>query len=346
MNREELMRRALVLAKQGQGRVAPNPMVGCVIVYDDKIVAEGYHQKYGEAHAEVNAIAQIPKHITPSQCTLYVTLEPCSHFGKTPPCADLIIQKGFKKVVVAAVDPNPLVAGKGIQKLKDAGIAVDSGVLEKEAKDLNREFLTFQIKKRPYIVLKWAQSADGFIGRKSSPDRPFDNKISGDQAQRMVHELRAGFMGIMVGKNTVLNDNPHLTTRLVPGNNPIRLVIDQSLSIPKHFNVFNDEAKTIVFNGLKEESALGISLVNINFGLNILPQIMEYLYAQRISSVLVEGGSMLLSAFIAADLWDEAYVIENSEMFLGDGIQAPTFQKIEGWKSIGNDRFAHLIKPI
>ncbi len=314
---------ALNLAKQGLGYVAPNPMVGCVIVKNNIIVAQGYHQKYGETHAEVNAIANLSSTIKPQDCTIYVTLEPCCHFGKTPPCADLIIKKGFKKVVVCNLDPNPLVAGKGISNLKNAGIEVITGILQKEGQELNKRFFTFFEKKRPYIILKWTQTADGFISKLPLPKNKTDNRIGDDEQQLQSHTLRANEMAIMVGKNTVLNDNPTLTTRLVNGKNPIRIFIDQNLEVPTNFNIYNEEAKTIVFNSIKTEVNHTIEYIKLDFTKNVLPQIFNTLYNLKIQSVIVEGGSFLLNNLIQQKLFDEVIVYTHKTLKFGNGIKAP-----------------------
>jgi len=317
------MQRALDLAKLGWPNVAPNPMVGCVIVKDDKIVAEGYHQKYGEAHAEVNAIKNIGKDIQPGDCTLYVTLEPCSHFGKTPPCSDLIISKGFKKVVVCNSDPNPLVGGQGIEKLRNAGIEVITGVLEKEGWELNKRFFTFHEKKRPYIILKWAQTADGFISRYPVPENRSENIISSPEQMMESHKMRSEEMAIMVGKNTVLCDNPTLTTRLVKGKNPIRIFIDRKLEVPRDFNIYNNESKTIVFNELKNGSEDHIEYIVLDFTKNIPVQICSHLHQKNIQSLIIEGGTHLLNSFIEQNLYDKVKVFENKNLKFGNGIKAP-----------------------
>ncbi len=329
---------ALQLAQQAGLNTSPNPLVGCVIVHNDAIVATGYHQKFGEAHAEVNAINALPAQLLTAYCILYVTLEPCSHHGKTPPCADLIIAKGFKKVVVACKDPNPLVAGAGIQKLRNAGIEVIVGVLEKEARELNKRFFSFFEKKRPYFTLKWAQTADGFMSRIPIPEKRELNHISGKQSQVVVHQLRTQNMGILVGKNTVLNDNPLLTTRLVKGKNPIRLFIDKNLEVPTHFNIYNQAAETIVFNGLKNIKQDNIQLVKLDFDRDVLSQICDKLYELKIQSVLVEGGSYLLNEFIKRGLCDEKLVFVNPNLIFEKGLKAPETNLESGFEWIGDDK--------
>lgn len=320
---KQFIQQALEIAAQGWPEVAPNPMVGCLIVKDGEIVAEGYHKKYGEAHAEVNAINSLSKEIKPVDCTLYVTLEPCSHFGKTPPCADLIIKRGFKKVVVCNLDPNPLVAGKGIGKLKNAGIEVITGVLEDDGRELNKRFFTFFEKKRPYYILKWAETADGFISKLPVPKNREQNIVGDREQQIQSHKLRANEMAIMVGKNTVLNDNPSLTTRLVKGKNPIRIFIDRNLEVPKSFNIYNSEAKAIVFNSVKELAENTIAYFKIDFSSNLLSQISDKLYDLKIQSVIVEGGAFLLNDFISQKLYDEVIIYKNNNLKFGCGLIAP-----------------------
>jgi diaminohydroxyphosphoribosylaminopyrimidine deaminase/5-amino-6-(5-phosphoribosylamino)uracil reductase len=334
------MKTAMVLAQKGLGSVSPNPLVGCVIVKDEKIVAEGYHQKFGEAHAEVNAINNLPADIDPKECTLYVNLEPCCHHGKTPPCCDLIIKRGFKKVVVCNVDPNPLVAGIGIEKLKQAGIDVIQGVCENEGRFLNRRFFTFHEKKRPYIILKWAQTADGYISKWPVPENKKENKISGDEAQTLVHEMRAAEDAILVGKNTVLSDDPFLTTRLVEGKNPVRVIITGS-EIPKTFNVFNPDAKIVVFNSERNEVKDHITYIKLQVG-NAIPQILASLYKMGIASVLIEGGLYTLSGFIAAGMWDEKHVFVDPALHFGDGVKAPNISLPIDFQVVGKDKY-HLI---
>lgn len=338
------MRIALELAKKGRYKVEPNPMVGCVIVHNGIVVAEGYHQKYGEAHAEVNAINNLSKAIDPAECTIYVTLEPCSHHGKTPPCVDLVITTGFKKIVLANIDPNPLVAGKSIAKLAEAGVKVIMNVCSKEATELNKRFFTFYRKKRPFYILKWAQTADGFICRIPLPANKIDNKITGPEARKMVHQMRAYEMGIMVGKNTVLADNPHLTTRLVEGKNPLRIFIDKALEVPQTFNIYNKEAQTLVFNGLKDENKENIQFIKIDFSKNVLEQVSEKLYDLKIQSVLVEGGSALLNDFIKQELYDEIFIFENPELYFINGLMAPkvVFHP-DSFELVGGDKLYKLI---
>lgn len=335
---EFYMQQALDLARKGWPDVAPNPLVGCVIVKGDKVVAAGYHKKFGDNHAEVNAINNLPEDLHPADCVLYVTLEPCSHFGKTPPCADLIISKGFKTVIIACNDPNPLVAGNGIKKLRNAGIEVITGILQKEAAELNKRFITYFEKKRPYYILKWAQTQDGFISRIPVPASREENGISGPESQKLVHAIRAEVMGIMVGKNTVLRDNPKLTTRLVKGKNPVRIFIDRKLEVTPDHHIYNQEAETIVFNEAREEQKATLRFIKIDFKQNILDQVSAKLYDLNFQSVLVEGGAFLLNDFIEQHLWDEALVFQNPDLNFGQGIKAPAFALRNTFELVGNDK--------
>ena len=335
------MQQAIDQAKLGWPEVAPNPMVGSVIVKNNEIVSKGYHHKYGEAHAEVNAITNLPVSVSPSECILYVTLEPCSHYGKTPPCADLIIEKGFKKVVIGLKDPNPLVSGKGIHKLEQAGIEVTTGVLEQEVRKLNKRFISFYENKRPYYLLKWAITADGFISKIPFPKNRDENIITRREAQVYVHGMRSEVMGIFVGKNTVLNDNPHLTTRLVRGKNPLRIFIDKNLEVPLTNHIYNKEAQTLVFNAKKEGEEEHIHYVKLDFEKNILPQINTKLYEMQIQSVLVEGGAFLVNEFVKMDLWDEVLVFQNPDLYFKEGIKAPIFALKNSFELVGNDKLFH-----
>ena len=317
------IKRCLELALKGLRQVAPNPMVGCVITKNDAIIAEGFHKHYGEAHAEVNAIDSLDPGFDFSNCILYVNLEPCSHHGKTPPCSDLIIAKKFKRVVICNSDTNPLVAGKGIEKLKKAGIEVISGILEKEGRDLNKRFFTFHEKKRPYIILKWAQTNDGFIG-KTGADKN-DNWITCEENKKLVHEWRAQEQAIMVGTNTILNDNPELTVRLVKGKNPVRIILDKDLKLSPGLNVFNNAAETYVFTEKDYPVSGDTTYFRIDFSENILPQVLNKLAGSNISSILIEGGTALLLSFINENLWDEARVFINPDKNFGSGIKAPAF---------------------
>jgi diaminohydroxyphosphoribosylaminopyrimidine deaminase/5-amino-6-(5-phosphoribosylamino)uracil reductase len=323
MNHSTYMQHVLRLAETGWPLVAPNPMVGCVIVKDNKVIAEGYHQKFGEAHAEVNAINSLGPGFDFSNCTLYVNLEPCSHQGKTPPCSDLIISKKFKKVVICNVDTNPLVGGKGIEKLKKAGIEVETGILEKEGRELNKRFFTFHEKKRPYIILKWAQTNDGFISQQPVPENKSENWITGDDNRKLVHEWRAQEQAIMVGTNTVICDDPELTVRMAEGKNPVRVTIDKDLKLKPDSKIFNDASETLVFTRLDKASFGNTYFIKIDFSKTILPQILTKLFDSTISSLIVEGGATLLQSFINENLWDEARVFKNPHKNFGSGVKAP-----------------------
>ncbi len=342
---EQFMQRCLQLAKLGAGHVAPNPMVGAVLVHEGKIIGEGYHQKYGEAHAEVNCIASVKdeKKNLISQSTLYVSLEPCSHYGKTPPCTDLIIKNKIPKVVIGCRDPFTEVDGKGIEKLKTAGVEVTVGILEKECKDLNRRFITFHTKKKPYVILKWAQTVDGKIAPTKSPFKGEVYKpseasrllISNEYSNRLVHKWRSEEAAILVGTNTAFLDDPQLTTRLWPGPSPIRMVIDMNLRLPSSLKIFNGEVPTIVFNKIKHSNEsewsapsplverAGVRYYQVTEEANLIHQILIALYQLNIQSVLVEGGARLLQSFIDEEMWDEARIINNENLIINNGLPAP-----------------------
>lgn len=322
---EKYMLRALQLAKLAGVETKSNPMVGAVIVLGDTIIGEGYHQKYGEAHAEVNAVNAVEDKSVLKDATIYVTLEPCSHFGKTPPCADLLIRHEFKRVVIAQVDPFSEVSGRGIEKLRNAGIQVDCGILEKEACELNKRFITFHTKKRPYITLKWAQTADGFIDPdRSGTHQPGINWISQPETQVITHRMRSTEQAILVGWRTVQNDNPSLTTRAFKGPDPLRIVIDPHLQAPKDAAVFNDGLQTWVFNLLEERETNAVRYLKMN---DLSPEsILERLYRQHINSILIEGGANTLTRFIQSNLWDEALVISGKIEFK-TGLRAPVLSK-------------------
>lgn len=327
-NQEVYMKRALELAQKGFGSVAPNPMVGCVIVVDDKIIAEGYHRQYGQPHAEVNAINAVTDKEILKQSTLYVTLEPCSHFGKTPPCADLIIEHKIPTVVIGSLDPNVLVSGKGIEKLVNAGINVKSGIMEEECKKLNKRFFTFHKKKRPYIILKWAQTKDGFIDQERTEDSTQKAlQISNKDSKKLLHKWRSEEQAIMVGTNTALLDNPQLTVREVEGNNPLRVTIDKWLRIPKTFHLFDKTTPTLVFTAINEPSVTNLEFIKIDFELPVIPQMMAELHKRNITSLLVEGGEQLLNSFIDSGYWDEARVFV-SEQLINKGVKAPILKTL------------------
>lgn len=316
------MQRALELAAFGIGNVAPNPLVGCVIVHNDKIIGEGWHQKFGGPHAEVNAIYSVKNKELLTNSTLYVTLEPCNHFGKTPPCVDLILQFKIPKVVIATLDANPIVSGKGVERLRENGVDVTHGLLEQEARFQNRRFNTFHEKKRPYIILKWAQSADGFIDKKREIGESGSFQISGKAAQIALHQWRSEEAAILVGKNTALIDNPKLNTRLWTGNNPLRIIIDTNLEVPRTHHIYDNSVRTFIFNRLETRAIFNTQLIQLDFSQSIIPKILEYAAFENIQSVLVEGGAQTLKTFIENKLWDEIRIIE-SDVILYDGIKAP-----------------------
>ncbi|GAB2826054.1 bifunctional diaminohydroxyphosphoribosylaminopyrimidine deaminase/5-amino-6-(5-phosphoribosylamino)uracil reductase RibD [Ferruginibacter profundus] len=322
---EKYIYRCLQLARLGAGHVAPNPMVGAVLVYENKIIGEGYHRQYGQAHAEVNCINNVAvneqRHIENS--TLYVSLEPCAHFGKTPPCADLIIKNKIPHVVIGCRDSYAEVDGKGIAKLKAAGVNVTVGILEQEALELNQRFFTFHQQQRPYIILKWAQSKDEKIAGKAGAPLHISNAFT----NRLVHQWRSEEAAIMVGTNTALHDNPALTTRLYPGKNPLRIVIDMELKLPGSLQLFDTTVKTIVFNGKKQSEGDMLSYYQLHKNEPVIRQMLTVLYNLKIQSLIIEGGTKLLQSFIDDNLWDEARVITNTEMIIGEGIQAPVLQQ-------------------
>ncbi len=318
MNRDEqCMLRAIELAALGREEVSPNPMVGCVIIVGDVIIGEGYHQKYGEAHAEPNAIKNVKDQELLKKATLYVTLEPCAHFGKTAPCAQLLVDKQVKKVVIAVQDPNPLVAGKGIKILQDAGIEVVTGVLEKAAESLNIRFFTQILKKRPYVILKWAQTQDGFVARADNNSK----WISNTHSRQMVHRWRAEEDAIMVGTKTACYDDPKLNTRDWVGKNPIRVVIDNQLTLDNNLALFDHTQPTICYNLVKDAEATNLIWAKLEKGFSIR-DILDDLYKRKIQSLIVEGGSFLLQSFISENLWDEARVFMGKTQF-ESGIPSP-----------------------
>lgn len=316
------MLRCLELARKGMGNVAPNPMVGAVIVHNERIIGEGYHRKYGEAHAEVNAINSVKNQTLLKASTLYVNLEPCSHYGKTPPCAALIIEKQIPRVVIGNIDPFPKVSGGGIKILQDSGVEVSIGILEEKCAELNNRFFTFHREKRPYIILKWAQTADGFIDKRREPsEKPA--KISTPNTMMAVHQLRADESAIMVGTNTALLDNPKLLISHWHGNNPVRIAIDRSLKIPAHFHLLDGKAPTLIFTEKNAVSAIeNLEYVKIDFSQNIIPQILDELYRRNLLSLIVEGGTQLLQSFIDSGLYDDMQV-EISPIKFGEGVKAP-----------------------
>lgn len=321
MLQDELyMVRCLELARLGTGSVSPNPRVGCVIVKNGKIIGEGWHQKYGGPHAEVNAVNSVADTNQLEGSVVYVNLEPCAHVGKTPPCADLLIKHKVGKVVIANTDTNSLVSGKGIEKLKAAGIEVTQNVLAQQGRELNKRFFTFHEKQRPYIILKWAQTLDGFVARSN-----YESKwISNEQSRQVVHKWRSEEDAVLVGTKTAAHDNPILTVRDWSGRNPVRVVIDRFLRLPDKLSLFDGSVKTICYNVLKHEEHPNLILVRLA-ETNFLESLVAHLGSTGIQSLIVEGGSTTLSLFISAGLWDEARVFTSNRQFYA-GILAPAFE--------------------
>jgi diaminohydroxyphosphoribosylaminopyrimidine deaminase / 5-amino-6-(5-phosphoribosylamino)uracil reductase len=343
---EQYMFRCIELAKKASGLVAPNPMVGAVLVYQDRIIGEGYHQVYGGPHAEVNclnAVAESDKqYITLS--VLYVSLEPCLHHGKTPPCADMIIRERIPAVVIGCRDPFPLVDGKGIEKLEQAGVSVKSGVLEKESMELNKRFFTFHQLHRPYIILKWAQTADGMIAGAEKKRE----QISSAFSNLLVHQWRSEEASIMIGRETAITDNPRLTSRISGGKSPIRLVIDRSLKLPGTLHLFDGSTKTIIFNTIKEADVGGVHYCLLDDQQDLLPGVLQKLYVLKIQSILVEGGSILLHAFIRSGFWDEIRRLTQTALNLPAGYKAPDLPEahlIDTIK-IDTDRIDYFVQPL
>ena len=344
---EKYMARCLQLAMNGRFGAAPNPMVGAVIVHDGRIIGEGYHRQCGGPHAEVNAVRSVKDERLLRESTMYVSLEPCAHYGKTPPCADMIVEKGIPRVVIGCRDSFDQVDGKGIQKLREAGVEVIVGVLEKECLELNKAFFTYHGKQRPYITLKWAQSADGYIdlarNGAENEDKGEAVRFSTDETAIRVHRLRALSDAILVGRRTAMLDNPSLTTRMWPGANPLRLVIDRNGMLDRGLKLFDGTTKTIVFT--EEIRDLGtsdnIEQVQLDFSCDILPQMMTYLHKHKVQRLLVEGGSVLLQSFINIGLWDEAYV-EEAPFSLDGGVKAPCMDEV--YKKDEIECFGHRLK--
>lgn len=318
---EKYIHRCIQLARQAAGYVAPNPMVGAVLVHENEIIGEGYHQLYGGPHAEVHAIESVAEHNQHliQQSTLYVSLEPCAHFGKTPPCADLIIKHKIPNVVIGCRDPFKEVNGKGIEKLQTAGINVVQDVLKDECLELNKRFFTFHTQHRPYIILKWAETADKKIGYHGSNRLHITNEFT----NRLVHKWRSEEAAIMVGTNTAAMDNPQLTNRLWNGPSPVRIVIDYELKLPSSLHLFDGSVRTIVFNTIKHGEENGIIYYQVTHDVNLVHQVANALYQMKITSVIIEGGAKLTQSFIDENYWDEARIITNEELFAGAGVAAP-----------------------
>ncbi|WP_442796203.1 bifunctional diaminohydroxyphosphoribosylaminopyrimidine deaminase/5-amino-6-(5-phosphoribosylamino)uracil reductase RibD [Pelobium manganitolerans] len=343
---EIFMQRALDLAQLGAGTVSPNPMVGAVVVHQNQIIGEGYHQKYGDAHAEVNAINQVIERFNGADellanSSIYVTLEPCAHFGKTPPCADLIIKHKIPNVIIGCVDPFGSVNGKGVSRLRDAGIRVDVGILQQQCIAINRRFFTKVQQQRPYVILKWAQTADAYF----SPEDGTQRWISNAPAKQLVHQWRTQEDCILVGKRTARADNPQLNVRLSNGRNPLRAVIDKNLDLPAHLHLFDNSIKTFVFNRHKTDVVGNTYYVQIEEFETLLPQYILYqLFLQDVQSLIIEGGARTLQSFIDAKLWDEARIFTSND-FWGNGIRAPRIDgQMQEQHQIGNNHL-HILTP-
>lgn len=341
---EKYMYRALQLAKKGIGNVSPNPMVGAVIVYNEKIIGEGYHQVYGGPHAEVNAVASVSEEDKKlmTAADMYVTLEPCSHYGKTPPCADLLVKNKFKNVYVCNLDPNPLVAGRGIKKLEEAGINVTTGILEQEGLEINKRFFKVMKENKPFVILKYAQTSDGFVAREN-----FDSKwISNASSRQLVHKMRAEEDAIMVGSNTAKYDNPTLNVRDWAGKDPIRIVVDRECKLDKKLNLFDQKIQTICYTNAYESEEENLSYVALNQE-SFLEDLLSDLAKRKVQSVIIEGGSTLLKHFIEKDLWDEAHVFTSSTASFEKGIQAPQLinaKKVNQQNILGDDYSIYQIR--
>ena len=316
------MRRALDLAERGLGGASPNPLVGCVIVYDNKIIGEGWHKKFGEAHAEVNAVDNVEDQALLSSAKVYLTLEPCSFQGKTPACTDLLIRHKVKKVIIAAIDPNPKVSGSGVKLLKAAGIEVETGLLAGESEVLNKRFHVNILQARPYIILKWAQTADGFLARENHDSKWISNEFS----RQLVHKWRSEEDAVLVGKNTVVYDNPSLTVRDWSGRNPVRVVLDRNLSLQDHYHLKDHQVATLVYNLIEDREEENLHYIKLEKE-DFFSSVFKDLYQRDIGSVLVEGGAEVLQNIISLELWDEARVFYAAAQF-GAGISAPALQKV------------------
>jgi diaminohydroxyphosphoribosylaminopyrimidine deaminase / 5-amino-6-(5-phosphoribosylamino)uracil reductase len=338
---EKYINTCIQLAKRGIGKVSPNPMVGCLIVNNEEVIGEGYHEQFGSPHAEVNAIESVTDKSLLKESTLYVNLEPCSHYGKTPPCADLIIEHKIPKVVIGCIDTFSEVSGKGIKKLEEAGIDVSVGVLKNKSIELNKRFFNFHNNKRPYVILKWAKTQDGFMDvdrnnheyiekLKKEASQKNDGKaynwITTDESKKLVHHWRTEVQAIMVGTKTVLNDNPQLTVRDVEGDNPLRIVLDLTLRLPDNLRVFDGSVPTIVFNYIKDEKIDQLEFVQLKKEEDLIDQILEVLYQRQVQSILIEGGGQLLNTFIESNSWDEARVFTGIKKFK-KGLLAPVLNK-------------------
>jgi len=337
MNDAYYMKLALALAERGGEAVRPNPLVGCVIVKNDKILAQGWHQVFGGPHAEVEAIHQLKPGENLSAATVYVTLEPCAHFGKTPPCADLLVTMQPSRVVIAMIDPNPLVAGKGIARLKAAGIEVEVGIEEAAAKELNKHFVVFHQLNRPFVTLKWAMTSDGFISRWPVPQNREHNIVTGPSSQQFTHQLRAQHMAIMVGSKTVEADNPSLTVRLVKGKDPLPIIIDRTLRLSEAYRLLGGDRQVLVYNTLKSFQRGAVEYVAMANTPAFLKHLLQDLHQRKVHSLLVEGGTQLHQLFIASNLWDEMLVFVNPNLKFKEGLLAPEVNLPKDHVLLGSD---------
>jgi diaminohydroxyphosphoribosylaminopyrimidine deaminase / 5-amino-6-(5-phosphoribosylamino)uracil reductase len=341
---ETYMKRCLDLARLGLGSTAPNPMVGSVVVHRNKVIGEGYHHEYGGNHAEVNAVQSIKDKNLLKSSILYVNLEPCSHTGKTPPCADMIVRHEIPEVIIGSVDPNPLVAGKGISILEKAGVKVTSGIMPDQCYELNRRFFTYHQQKRPYIILKWAQTRDGFLDvLREKPGITESSWITNEISRVLVHKWRSKEQSILVGTQTALMDNPRLNVREWKGKSPLRIVIDRKLRLPGSLNLFDNSVETLVINEKTDMTEGKTRFVKLGFANNVIPALLNYLYDQGIQSVLVEGGGKMINSFLKENLWDEARVFAGQKQF-GTGIPAPVIEKIIPEKYPLREDFLYLYR--
>lgn len=337
------MQRCIDLAQKGIGNVAPNPMVGAVLVHENRIIGEGWHQQFGGPHAEVNCIKSVAAadlSLVP-QSTLYVSLEPCNHYGKTPPCTELIIRSQIKKVVLACSDPFEKVNGRGFKILRDNGVEVITDILEKEAIGLNKRFFNFHQHQRPYVILKWAESADGYIALPQGKTVKISNEIT----DKLVHKWRSEEAAIIVGTNTVINDNPSLTTRQWTGRNPLRIFIDKRLRVSENYNMLNNNTDTMILNLIKNEKVGVNEFVLINDETKLIEELFGLLYKKGIQSLIVEGGTRLLQSFIESNYWNEARVIKNSALFLKEGLSSPILKNNVRFKQerVGTDAIDYYL---
>lgn len=330
----QMMMRCLQLAKNGLGTTYPNPMVGCVIVHNQRIIAEAWHQRAGEPHAEVLAIKQVPDKEILSKSTLFVSLEPCAHHGKTPPCSDLIIHHKIPKVIIGTVDPFSQVNGLGVKKMKQAGIEVELSELNKECKEINKRFFTFHQKKRPYVILKWAQTANGYISTKIAKQQWISTRF----AKQLTHKWRTEEQAILVGTRTAQIDNPQLNSRLWSGNQPVRVVLDKDLTIDSNFHLWDQNQRTLVFSEKSKKSQPNLEFIQVDFQTNLMQTVLHYLYKNNIQSIIIEGGAITLQSVIDVGMWDEARVFESTQNW-EDGIKAPSFiGQLVASKKIASDR--------